>query len=251
MSELSVLELPSGERLAYRHVPGGAPGVLFCSGFTSDMTGTKATALERFCVAERRAFTRFDYRGHGASSGRFEDGTIGGWAEDALAIVDRLAEGPLIIVGSSMGGWVALLVALARPERVRGLVGIAAAPDFTDDLLLARATPDQRQALAEKGSWMEPSAYGGPPYPVTRTLIEDGRRHLVLRAPVAIRCPVHLLHGMADADVPWRNSLRLAERLESDDVTLELIKGGDHRLSTDRDIRRIWAAVTRLAAPGG
>jgi pimeloyl-ACP methyl ester carboxylesterase len=241
------LELSSGGRLAYHDVRGGVPGVLFCGGFTSDMTGTKATALERFCSAEGRAFTRFDYRGHGASSGRFEDGTIGSWTEDALAIVDRVTEGPLIVVGSSMGGWIALLTALARPERVHGLVGIAAAPDFTEDLLLAEATPQQGRALAEKGFWMQPAAYGDQPYPVTRALIEDGRQHLLLRAPIPVRSPVHLLHGMADADVPWRTSLRLAERLEAEDVILELIKAGDHRLSTDSDLDRIWAAVRRLA----
>jgi pimeloyl-ACP methyl ester carboxylesterase len=246
LSGPSFLDLPSGGRLAYHHIAGGAPGVLFCGGFTSDMTGTKAIALERFCAGEGRAFTRFDYRGHGASSGRFEDGTIGAWAEDALAIVDRVTGGPLIVVGSSMGGWIALLTALARPERVHGLVGIAAAPDFTEDLLLAEATPEQRRALAERGFWMQPSAYGDQPYPVTRALIEDGRRHLLLRAPIPIRCPAHLLHGMADADVPWRTSLRLAERLQAEDVTLELIKAGDHRLSTERDIARIQAAIRRL-----
>jgi pimeloyl-ACP methyl ester carboxylesterase len=245
--EPSFLELSSGGRLAYHHLPGGAPGVLFCGGFTSDMTGTKASALERFCVAEGRAFTRFDYRGHGASSGRFEDGTIGGWAKDALAIVDRVTEGPLILVGSSMGGWIVLLTALARSERVHGLVGIAAAPDFTEDLLLAEATPEQGHALAEKGFWMQPSAYGDQPYPVTRALIEDGRQHLLLRAPIPVRCPVHLLHGMADRDVPWRTSLRLVERLQAEDVILELIKAGDHRLSTEADLDRIWAAVRRLA----
>jgi pimeloyl-ACP methyl ester carboxylesterase len=139
-------------------------GVLFCGGYTSDMIGTKAQALEAFCRAEGRAFTRFDYAGHGASSGDFAAGTIGGWAEDALAIVDRATEGPLLVVGSSMGGWIMLLVALARPERVAGLIGIAAAPDFTEDLLLARATAEQRRALAEQGYWMQPSAYGGDPY---------------------------------------------------------------------------------------
>jgi pimeloyl-ACP methyl ester carboxylesterase len=246
----SFLELSSGGQLAYHRVPGGRPGVLFCGGFTSDMTGTKAIALERFCAGEGRAFTRFDYRGHGASSGRFGDGTVGAWAEDALAIVDRAAEGPLIVVGSSMGGWIALLAALARPERVRGLIGIAAAPDLTEDLLLAEATPEQRRALAEQGFWMQPSAHGDEPYPVTRALIEDGRRHLLLRAPVPVRCPVHLLHGMADADVPWRTSLRLIERLETEDVTLELIKAGDHRLSTEGDIARIQAAIRRLAVGG-
>jgi len=197
--------------------------------------------------ARGRAFTRFDYRGHGASDGRFADGTIGAWRDDALAIVDQVTSGPLIVAGSSMGGWIMLLVALARPARVHGLVGIAAAPDFSEDLLLPRATPAQRRALAEQSYWMQPSAYGAA-YPVTRRLLEDGRRHLVLRAPLPLCCPVHLLHGQRDPDVPWQTALRLAERLESDDVTVELIKAGDHRLSTPPDLARLTAAVERRAA---
>jgi pimeloyl-ACP methyl ester carboxylesterase len=244
----TILEPGDGRRLAYHHGPGRAPGVLFCGGFTSDMTGTKALALAAHCRTAGRAYTRFDYTGHGASSGRFEDGTIGAWAEDALAIVDRVTQGPLALVGSSMGGWIMLLVALARPERVAGLIGIAAAPDFTEDLLLAGATPERRRALAEQDFWLQPSAYGEQPYPVTRALLEDGRRHLVLRAPIPIHCPVHLLHGLRDPDVPWQTSLRLAERLESDQVTIELIKAGDHRLSTAPDLARITAAVDRLAS---
>jgi pimeloyl-ACP methyl ester carboxylesterase len=247
LTEPSFLPLPGGRWLAYRHVQGGAPGVLFCGGYTSDMTGTKATALKSFCCAEGRAFTRFDYAGHGASSGDFADGTIGGWAKDALAILDRLTAGPMLVVGSSMGGWIMLLVALARPERVRGLVGIAAAPDFTEDLLLAQATPEQRRALADQGYWMQTSAYGGEPYPVTARFIEEARAHLVLRGPIQLRCPVHLLHGQRDPDVPWQTALRLAERLESEDVTVELIKAGDHRLSTAADLARIKAAIQRLA----
>ena len=227
--------------------------MLFCGGYTSDMTGTKALALEAFCREQGRAFVRFDYSGHGASSGNFADGTIGQWTDDALAIVDRVTEGPLLVVGSSMGGWIVLLVALARPERVAGLIGVAAAPDFTEDLLLAQATPEQRRALAEHGYWMQPSAYGGAPYPVTRGLIEEARAHLVLRAPIPITCPVHLLHGQRDPDVPWRTALHLAERLQAEDVTVELIKAGDHRLSTARDLARIKAAVQRIAEaiPGG
>jgi pimeloyl-ACP methyl ester carboxylesterase len=247
LSEPSFLPLANGRRLAYRRVPGKRPGVLFCGGYTSDMTGTKARALEAFCRAQGRAFTRFDYAGHGASPGDFAAGTIGAWAEDALAIVDRATEGPLLVVGSSMGGWIMLFVALARPERVAGLIGVAAAPDFTEDLLLARATPQQRHALAAQGYWMQPSAYGGDPYPVTRRLIEEARQHLLLRDPIPITCPVHLLHGQRDPDVPWPTALRLAERLASDDVTIELVKAGHHRLSTAPDLARIRAAIQTLA----
>jgi pimeloyl-ACP methyl ester carboxylesterase len=245
------LHLSGGGRLAYHQLPGKLPGVLFCGGYTSDMTGTKARALEAFCRERGRAFVRFDYSGHGASSGDFAIGTIGAWADDALAIVDRVTEGPSLIVGSSMGGWIMLLVALARPERVAGLIGIAAAPDFTEDLLLARASDEQRRALLEQAYWMQPSAYGGPPYPVTRRLIEEARAHLVLRGPIAITCPVHLLHGQRDPDVPWPTALRLAERLQAEDVTIELIKAGDHRLSTERDIERITAAIQRIASYAG
>jgi len=248
VTEPSLLPLAPDHRLALHHLPGASPGLLFCGGYTSDMNGTKALALEAHCRARGRAFTRFDYRGHGASSGRFEDGTIGGWCADALAVVDRATTGPLLVVGSSMGGWIMLLLALARPGRIHGLIGIAAAPDFSEDLLLAEATPEQRQALAEQGFWLQPSAYGEAPYPVTARLLEDGRQHLLLRAPIPLRCPVHLLHGQRDPDVPWQTSLRLAERLESDDVTVELIKAGDHRLSTPGDLARIAAAVERLAA---
>jgi pimeloyl-ACP methyl ester carboxylesterase len=242
------LRVPDGRRLAFQRVPGKRPGVLFCGGYTSDMTGTKARALESFCRAQGRAFTRFDYSGHGASSGDFADGTIGLWAEDALGIVDRATAGPLLVVGSSMGGWIMLLVALARPERVAGLIGVAAAPDFTADLLLPRATPDQRRALAGQGYWMQASAYGGEPYPVTRRFLEEADEHLVLRASLPIKCPVHLLHGQRDPDVPWQTALRLTDRLQSDHVTIELIKAGDHRLSSPPDLARITAAIERLAA---
>ena len=247
MRRPSFLQLTRERWLAYQHTPGEPPGLLFCGGYTSDMTGTKALALEAFCREQGRAFTRFDYSGHGESSGDFADGTIGAWAEDALAVVDRVTEGPLLVVGSSMGGWIMLLVALARPERVRALLGIAAAPDFTEDLLLTRATPEQRRALVDQGFWMQDSAYGGAPCPVTHRFLEEARGHLVLRAPIPITCPVHLLHGQRDPDVPWRTALRLAERLQAEDVTVELIKAGDHRLSTERDRARITAAIERLA----
>ena len=241
MSAPSLLTLSTGEQLAFHHLLGAAPGLLFCGGYTSDMSGTKALALESHCRARGRAFTRFDYRGHGASSGRFADGTVGAWCADALAIVDRVTAGPLIVAGSSMGGWIMLLLALARPERIHGLVGIAAAPDFSEDLLWPRATPEQRRALAAQRFWLQPSAYGAP-YPVTGAL--PGH----VRAALPLRCPVHLLHGQRDPDVPWQTALRLAECLESDDVTIELIKAGDHRLSTEGDLARITAAIEPLAA---
>jgi pimeloyl-ACP methyl ester carboxylesterase len=247
LPEPSFLQVTPDRRLAYHRLAGRAPTVLFCGGYTSDMTGTKALALESWCRAQGQAYVRFDYSGHGRSDGRFADGTIGAWAADALAIVDRVTAGPLIVAGSSMGGWIMLLVALARPERVRALLGIAAAPDFTEDLLLPGATQEQRRDLARQGFWLQPSAYGAP-YPVTAALLEDGRRHLLLRAPIATSCPVHLLHGQRDPDVPWQTALRLAERLQSEDVTVELVKAGDHRLSTEADLARITGALERLAS---
>jgi pimeloyl-ACP methyl ester carboxylesterase len=249
-SEPTVLEPGDGRRLAYRHQPGARPGVLFCGGFTSDMSGTKASALAEYCRARGQAYTRFDYTGHGASSGRFEDGTIGAWVADARAIFDQVTTGPQIVVGSSMGGWVMLLLALARPERIAGLIGIAAAPDFTEERIWQRADPDQRAALAADGCWRQPAAYGQGDYPITRALLEDGRRHLLLGRPIPITCPVHLLHGQRDPDVPWQTALRLAERLASADVTVELIKAGDHRLSGPADLARIEAALMRLSSVG-
>jgi pimeloyl-ACP methyl ester carboxylesterase len=214
-------------------------------GFKSDMTGSKAVALEAFCRSRGTAFVRFDYQGHGASSGRFEDGSIGLWAADALAAFDQLTEGPQIIVGSSMGGWIMLLTALARPDRVAGLVGIAVAPDFTEDLIWSTLGETDRNTLMETGVLYKPSDYGAP-YAYTRHLIEDGRTHLLLRAPIALTCPVRLLHGMRDADVPWRTSQRVAERLTGDDVRITLVKDGDHRLSRDQDIALLCRTVGEL-----
>jgi pimeloyl-ACP methyl ester carboxylesterase len=209
------------------------------------MTGGKALHLERHCAARAQAFIRFDYTGHGASGGRFEEGSIGHWADDTLAILDEVVEGPAVLAGSSMGGWIMLLAALARPERVQGLIGIAAAPDFTADLTQPGLTDAQRAILDRDGVMHLPSAYGTPT-PITRQLLEDGARHLVLRKPLPIRCPVHLLHGQEDPDVPWTTSLRLAAALESPAVTVELVKDGDHRLSREADLRRITTALDRV-----
>lgn len=246
-TEPRYLTTGDGERIAYHHRPGEAPGILFCGGFMSDMTGTKAMALEAFAEARGQAFTRFDYRGHGQSSGAFTAGTIGRWRDDALTVLDQVTTGPLVIVGSSMGGWIALLLALARPERVAGLVGVAAAPDFTEDLMWAEFEEDVRQTLLTERVYHEPSEYSEEPYTITMDLIEEGRQHLIMRGPIHIDRPVRLLHGMRDSDVPHRLSVLLAERLDSDDVQVRLIKDGDHRLSTDRDLALLTAAVADLS----
>ncbi len=240
---MATLEAGDDRRLSYVHGTGTQPGTLFCGGFKSDMTGSKALALERFCNDGGHGFTRFDYTGHGTSSGLFETGTIGTWLDDTLAIIDQITEGPLVLVGSSMGGWIMLLAALARPDRVKGLVGIAAAPDFTEGLMWNKATAKDKSLLLETGRWIRTSAYSDEPTIITRALIEEGRGHLLLEAPIDFTGPVHLLHGQRDPDVPWQTSLRLAAQLRSDDVTVELIKAGDHRLSTPADIGRITAAL--------
>lgn len=236
MNPPQFLARDDGERIAYRRLPGKEPGIVFLGGFMSDMTGTKATALEAFCKARGQAFLRFDYFGHGASTGAFRDGTIGRWRDDALAVIDRLTEGKQILVGSSMGGWIMLLAALARPERVAALVGIAPAPDFTEDLLWPSFTPEEQRRLLAEGAITVPSQYDPRGYTVTRRLIEEGRDHLLLARTVKIASPVRLLHGMKDEDVPWETSLRLAERLASEDVRVTLVKNGDHRLSTEADL---------------
>jgi pimeloyl-ACP methyl ester carboxylesterase len=204
----------------------------------SDMTGTKAMALEAFCREREQAFVRFDYFGHGESSGAFTEGTIGLWAADTVVVLDELTEGPQVLVGSSMGGWIMLLAALARRPRIAGLVGIASAPDFTEDLLWARMGPEQKAALDRDGVYFEPSAYGEA-YPITRALIKEGRDHLLLRSPIALDCPVSLIHGMKDQDVPVETSIRLAQCLASQDVTVTLVKEGGHRLSEPEDLERL------------
>ena len=235
--------------MAYRRRQGRSPGVVFLGGFMSDMTGTKAQALDRFCAARGQAFLRFDYFGHGASSGAFKDATVGRWKADALAVLDDLTEGPQVLVGSSLGGWIMLLAALARPQRVRALVGIAAAPDATEDLMWAELGTEQRAALLRDGFLRLPSEYDPAGYIYTRALIEEGRQHLVMRTPIPLACPVRLLHGMRDPDVPWKTSLALAENLESRDVAVTLVKDGDHRLSTDEDLALLTRTLEPLLTP--
>ncbi|WP_428032270.1 alpha/beta hydrolase [Ancylobacter sp.] len=241
-------------QIALRVTPGRStpthPGVLWCGGFLSDMRGTKAEALAEWGARTDRCVTRFDYSGHGESSGAFEQGTISRWAEDAFAVFDRATQGPQIVVGSSMGGWIALLLAralAARGEtgRLAALVLIAPAPDFTDELMW-KAMPDEvRAAIMAEGRWVRPSQYGSGQV-ITRALIEDGRRNLVLGAPFAVGCPVRILQGVADPDVPWQHALRLVTCLAEDDVVLSLIKDGDHRLSRPEDLARILAAVEEV-----
>lgn len=235
-----------GSTIAYRLTPGKGPGVVFMTGFKSDMTGGKALALESLCRERGQAFLRFDYFGHGESSGKFEDGTIGRWAADAILALDRLTEGPQVLVGSSMGGWIMLLTALARPKRIAGLVGTAAAPDFTRDLLAQAFNEEQKREMAETGRVLVPNCYGTEPYAIARTLVEEGDDHLLLDKPIPIDVPVRLIHGTADADVPWRTSIRLAERLTSADVEVLLVKDGDHRLSEPKDLARLCRVVGAL-----
>jgi pimeloyl-ACP methyl ester carboxylesterase len=241
-----MLRREDGARIAYLRRSGRAPGVVFLGGFMSDMTGTKATALDHFCAERGQAFLRFDYFGHGASSGDFKDGTVGRWKADALAAIDALTEGPQILVGSSLGGWIMLLAALARPERVKALVGIAAAPDASEDLMWPELSEEARAAVLRDGFVRLPSQYSPKGYVFTRALFEDGRNHLVMRAPIPIACPVRLLQGMQDPDVPWRTSLALAEKLAGPNVQVTLIKDGDHRLSRDADLALLMRTVEVL-----
>ncbi|SDB73717.1 alpha/beta hydrolase [Belnapia rosea] len=240
------LDRGDGVELAWRRMAGQAPGpgVVFLGGFRSDMTGTKAEDLAAFCAKAGRGFLRFDYSGHGASGGEFEAGSIGRWAADAEAVIGALTEGPQVLVGSSMGGWISLLLARRQPERVAALVGIAAAPDFT---LRIEATlpPDAQESLEREGVWHRPSAYGDP-YPITRDLLEDGRRNLVLDGPLALEMPVRLLQGQQDPDVPWETALDIAEALTGVDVQVLLVKDGDHRLSRPQDLQLLRRVVGDL-----
>lgn len=249
MSGLEWLETPQGRRIAYRRQPGKGPGVVFLGGFKSDMEGTKAQHLAAWAARAGRAFLRFDYSGHGRSAGDFEDGCIGDWAEDAIAAIAALSEGPQVLVGSSMGGWISLLAARALPGRVAGLVGIAAAPDFTE-AMWAEFSAAQRQALLRDGRVARPSDYAAEPYVITRRLIEDGRRHLVLAAPLVLAVPLRLLQGTADTDVPVAVALRLLAQAEGPDIRLTLVKGADHRFSTPDCLALIEAAVAEVLARG-
>lgn len=240
------LEREDGATIAYHRTPGKPPGIVFLTGYMSDMTGSKALRLEAFCRARGLAYVRFDYYGHGASSGAFTDGTIGRWADDAVFVLDRLTEGPQVLVGSSLGGWIMLLAAMRRPARIAALLGIAAAPDFTEDLIPAMLSDEQKAILKRDGVVPVYSPYDPEPTPVTRLILEEGRSHLVLRETIPLDCPVRLIHGMQDPDVPWQTALRLTDRLRSEDVEITLVKSGAHRLSEEEDLERMCAILETL-----
>jgi pimeloyl-ACP methyl ester carboxylesterase len=254
---LSVGDPP--RRIAIRAREGPAPGFFWLSGFKSDMKGTKAVALDEHAAKTGRACIRFDYSGHGESSEKFEEGTISTWLEDALAVFRNRARGPQIVVGSSMGGWMALLLAralandpsLAGSAKLAGLVLIAPAPDFTEELMWKNFSEEVRNEIETKGQWERPSVYGDDPYPITKKLIEDGRKHLVMGKPIQVKCPVRILQGVLDPDVPWQHAMKLVSCLAQDDVTMTLIKDGDHRLSRTEDIERLLKTVDDLAAEAG
>jgi len=244
------LDRGDGVELAWAKLAGRGPTVVFLPGYRSDMNGEKATVLAAHCAAAGQALLRLDYSGHGASGGRFEDGTIGQWVDDALAVIAAQTEGKLVLVGSSMGGWIALLAARALADRLVGLVGIAAAPDFTENLMWEAMTFAERTRLMEHGVLHVPSQYGDP-YPITRKLIEDGRNHLLLGEPIRLDCKVRLMHGQRDPDVPWETSLRIAERATGDDVRIILVKDGDHRLSRPQDLALLCATVDDVLGEDG
>lgn len=241
----------AARRIAVRARAGGTPGLFWLGGFNSDMQGTKAVALDAWAAENKRACVRFDYSGHGESGGAFLDGTIGRWLEESVAVFERFCTGPQVVIGSSMGGWMALLLAREMARRpnsaawLAGLVLIAPAPDFTEQLMWNCFSSDVQKEIETRGVWLRPSQYGEP-YPITRALIEEGRNHLLLGSAIEVGCPVRILQGAQDPDVPWQHAFALAHRLPADDVVLTMIQDGDHRLSRPQDIVRIIAAVAEI-----
>jgi pimeloyl-ACP methyl ester carboxylesterase len=248
---IEVGQADEARRIAVRARGGGSPGLFWLGGFKSDMQGTKALALDAWAEMRNRACVRFDYSGHGESGGDFAGGTIGRWLEESTAVFEQFCAGPQVVIGSSMGGWMALLLAreIARRQASRaslaGLVLIAPAPDFTEELMWKGFSPEVRHQIETTGLWLRPSEYGDP-YPITRQLIEEGRKHLLLGSAIEVGCPVRILQGAKDPDVPWRHAFALAHRLPADDVVLTMIQDGDHRLSRPQDIARIIAAVAEM-----
>jgi pimeloyl-ACP methyl ester carboxylesterase len=267
--EPAFIEVGNGDgqrKIAVRARAGTSPGLIWLGGFNSDMKGTKALALDAWAAEHGRGCVRFDYSGHGESGGAFIDGTIGRWLDESVAVFEQFCRGPQVVIGSSMGGWMALLLAREIAKRdaspaasqassvsqanrasLAGLVLIAPAPDFTEQLMWNHFTPEIQQEIQTKGVWMRPSPYGdGAPYPITRALIEDGRNHLLLGSAIEVGCPVRILQGAQDPDVPWQHAFALAQRLPTEDVVLTMIQDGDHRLSRPQDIARIIAAVAEI-----
>ncbi len=245
MEERGMLDRGDGVSLAWAHLPGVAPTVVFLPGFKSDMNGSKALAVRDFCAGIGQSMLRLDYSGHGESGGAFTDGTIGQWAEDALRVIAHRVKGPIILIGSSMGGWIALLLMRTLGDRVTGFIGIAAAPDFTETLMWDSMAPHEQQALVTDGQICVPSEYGEP-YVITHRLIEDGRDQRVLGSPIRLHAPVRLLQGQCDADVPWETALKLAAAFEGDDVQITLLKDGDHRLSRQADLALLVRTLAAL-----
>lgn len=248
LASLTLDSSPLARVIAVRTREGKSPGLFWLGGFKSDMKGTKAEALDRWADQEGRACVRFDYSGHGESGGAFTDGTISRWLEESLAVYVSFARGPQVVIGSSMGGWLALLLARALCERqgaapIAGMILIAPAVDFTEELMWKQFPDSTKREIEQKGVWMRPSEYGSDPYPITRGLIEDGRKHLLFGGLIETRCPVHILQGVQDPDVPWRHAVELVSRFSRDDIVITLIKDGDHRLSRPEDIERLIAAV--------
>jgi pimeloyl-ACP methyl ester carboxylesterase len=252
---LKFLEVGTGKaarQIAVRHETGQSPGLFWLGGYRSDMKGTKAQAIAQWGRAHGRAVTRFDYSGHGESGGDFLDGTVGRWLEEATAVFDAFARGPQVMIGSSMGGWLALLLTreiAARPHlaaSIHGLVLIAPAVDFTEELMWKRFSPEVRREIEQAGVYPRPSQYSAEPYPITRGLIEEGRKHLLLDNMIETGCPVRILQGVQDPDVPWGHAVDLTTRFARDDVVLTLVKDGDHRLSRPEDIERLLAAIAEF-----
>jgi pimeloyl-ACP methyl ester carboxylesterase len=242
----------AARRIAVRARDGAAPGLLWLGGFKSDMQGTKAVALDRWAGENGRSCIRFDYSGHGESGGGFTDGTIGRWLEESAAVFERFAKGPQVLIGSSMGGWLALLLSREIRRRgagagsIAGLVLIAPAVDFTEELMWKKFSPEVKRQIETEGAWQRPSQYSEAAYPITRGLIEEGRKHLLLGALIETGCPVRILQGVQDPDVPWQHAVELSSRLARDDVVLTLVKDGDHRLSRPEDIERLIMAVAEF-----
>ncbi|MBL4618383.1 MAG: alpha/beta hydrolase [Robiginitomaculum sp.] len=244
MEEVLKHKTASGETICYSVTSGLRPTVVWLGGFRSDMNGSKAQFVDKWARENGRSFIRFDYFGHGQSSGNFKDGTISKWLEDALEVIDHLTSGSLVLLGSSMGGWLALLAALARPDRVQSLVLIAPAADFTQKLMWDKFDQKVQDEITQQGHWMQPSPYGE--VPITKSLIEDGKKHLLLGEAISFAGPVRILQGQLDQDVPWQHAMKLVAKLQSTDVVFSLVKDGDHSLSAESDLSRLQSVLQEL-----